>query len=286
MFERVNMEKKQYEIGIIISLSITAIAFITFLPVGVSSNGLPIFNMLFFIGGAVGSMYCSGKIKKISNEFKSKYVSPELEKVFPNSEYFYDNGFTETEVVSSGLLQKEDRFYSEDMIIGEFDGVKFCSSDLHLQDVRSTGKSSSTVTVFKGRFYEFDFNKPFRHNLLILQQNQYRPFSGFNKVKMESIHFNSELKVYAKNEHEAFYILTPQFMEKLIELDRKYNDKISFSFKNNKLYIAIDNRRDNFDIQAFKRVDETIFDEYLEEFNDMKDFITHLKLNSRLFKDF
>lgn len=222
----------------------------------------------------------------MSNEFKSVYVEPEHQKVFPNSEYFYDNGFTEDEVVRTGLLRHQDRYYSEDMIIGEFDGVKFTSSDVHMQDVRKSGKSSTTVTVFRGRVYEFDFNKVFRYNLLLLQKGHFRPFSGFNKINMESIAFNSELKVYAKNDHEAFYILTPQFMEKLLVLDRKYQDKISFSFKNNKLFIAIDNRRDNFDIQAFKPVDESIFDTYMQEFLDMKEFITLLNLTSRLFKEF
>ncbi len=286
MFEKINSEKKKYEIGIILSFAVVVIAFITFIPMGMASMGLPFMNMIFFMGGGIGAMYFTSKIKTLSNEFKSKYVEPELKKVFPNSEFFYDNGFTEQEVINTGLLHRQDRFYSEDMIIGEFDGVKFCSSDVHLQDVRKSGKSSSTVTVFRGRVYEFDFNKTFKYNLLLLQRGQFRPFSSFTKVNMESAHFNSELKVYAKDEHEAFYILTPHFMEKLLKLDRKYLNKISFSFKNNKLYIAVDNRRDNFDIQAFKVVDETIFDSYMNEFSDMKEFITLLNLTSRLFKDF
>ena len=68
---------------------------------------------------------------------------------------------------------------------------------------------------------------------------------------MESIDFNSELKAYTDIDHDAFYILTPHFMEKLLFLDKKYNDKINFSFINNKLYISIDTRRDTFDIKLF-----------------------------------
>ena len=103
---------------------------------------------------------------------------------------------------------------------------------------------------------------------------------------MESITFNSELKVYAKDEHEAFYILTPHFMEKLLELDRKYYDKITFSFLDNKLYIAVDNRVDNFDIKAFTEVNKKFVQSYVDEFEDMKEFITMLNLTSRMFKDF
>jgi len=206
--------------------------------------------------------------------------------VFPGSKFYYDRGFAEAEVVHSNLLKKQDRYKSEDMIEGSFDGVRFRSCDVHQQDVRSNGKHTTIVTVFQGRFYEFDFNKVFKYNLLLLQKGQFRPFEGFNKVKMESIAFNSELKVYAKDEHEAFYILTPHFMEKLIELDRKYFDKITFSFLDNKLYIAVDNRVDNFDIKAFTVVNQTFLKTYVEEFEDMKEFITMLNLTSRMFKDF
>ncbi|AIO18159.1 hypothetical protein KQ51_00257 [Candidatus Izimaplasma bacterium HR1] len=285
MFDEVNRKKKGYEKGIVISFVIIGIAFITFIPVGMSGT-MPFVNMIFFMGGGLMSIYFTSQIKKLSNEFKAKYVEPELQKIFPGSEFFFDTGFTEEEVVNTKLLHRQDRFSSEDMIIGNFDGVKFCSSDVHMQDVRKSGKSTTVVTVFQGRIYEFDFNKNFKYNLLLLQKGQFRPFEGFNKIKMESVVFNSELKVYAKNDHEAFYILTPQFMERLLELDHKYSDKISFSFKNNKLFIAVDNRIDNFDIKAFKIVDSTIFDSYLQEFLDMKEFIVLLKLNSRLFKEF
>jgi hypothetical protein len=75
-------------------------------------------------------------------------------------------------------------------------------------------------------------------------------------------------------------------MEKLMELDRKYYDKITFSFLNNKLYIAVDNRVDNFDIKPFQIVDSSILRSYVEEFEDMKGFITLLNLTSRMFKEF
>ena len=279
-FDDVNRKKKKYEIGIILGGTVSVIAFLLFL------GQIPFFSIIGFLGGGLIAGYCVSQIKKISGEFKKTYVQAELEKVFPGSKFYYDRGFAEEEVVHSNLLKKQDRYKSEDMIEGSFDGVRFRSCDIHQQDVRSNGKHTTIVTVFQGRFYEFDFNKVFKYNLLLLQKGQFRPFEGFNKVKMESIAFNSELKVYAKDEHEAFYILTPHFMEKLIELDRKYFDKITFSFLDNKLYIAVDNRVDNFDIKAFTVVNQTFLKTYVEEFEDMKEFITMLNLTSRMFKDF
>ncbi|HKL47392.1 MAG TPA: DUF3137 domain-containing protein, partial [Candidatus Izemoplasmatales bacterium] len=77
---------------------------------------------------------------------------------------------------------------------------------------------------------------------------------------------------------------SPDFMEKLLYFDNKYYDKISFSFKENKLFIAIDTRKDYFDVKAFKKVDDSIFKEYREELLDIKDLIHTLNLNQTIFK--
>jgi len=285
MFDELNKEKAKYEKGIILGIGISIIAFILFIPIGTLFGPLVIFPVgIPFLGGVLFAGKMSKKVKGISNEFKQKYVTKELLKVFPDSKYRYDYGFSQDEVIASKLLHKQDRYYSEDLIYGSFDGVKFCCSDVKQQDVRSNGKSTTVVTVFQGRFYEFDFPKEFMYNLLLIQPFNFRPFESYNKIKMESIQFNSELKVYAKNDHEAFYILTPHFMEQLLVLDRKYNDKISFSFINSKLYIAIDSRKDYFDIKPFKPISKSLIEEYKNEFDEIKDFILTLRLNRTLFK--
>lgn len=285
MFDKINQEKAIYERKMKIGLTISAIAFILFIPAGAAAGPLGGFLMMIpFMGGAIYSGKQSKKIKEISVNFKKEYLEKELVKFFPYSEYKPHDGFKEKEVVYSNLLFERDRYYSEDLIIGSFEGVNFRCSDVKQEDVRRSGKTTRVVTVFHGRFYEFDFHKSFKHDLLLLQPFNFRPFSGFNKVETESIEFNSELKIYAKDDHEAFFILTPDFMEKIRYLDEKYLDKISFSFKDNKLFIAIDSRKDYFDIKTYKKVDESLIREYQEEFQDIRDFITVLNLNSTLFK--
>lgn len=284
MFSDINKKKATYETRIIISYIAVGLSFIFYLPLGMAVGPAAFFIIAFpFLGGGIYAGYNHKKIKALSNDFKKKYVTGELLKVFPNSTYNYADGFSEEEVIESRLLLDRDRYHSEDMIKGVFEGVKFRSSDVEQKEVRSSGKSTTLVTVFHGRFYEFDFPKNFKHDLLLLQANQYKPFSGLKRVKTESIDFNSELNIYAQNEHEAFYILTPDFMEKLMYFDRKYLDKISFSFKDNKLFIAIDSRKDSFDIKAFKHLDESIFLEYEEELKDIKDLIQSLNLNQTIF---
>ena len=207
-----------------------------------------------------------------------------MKKIFPDSSYYYDRGFSEEEVIASGLRKKCSRYHSKDLIEGKSEGINFKCSDVLQKEVHSNGKTTTVVTVFQGRFYEFDFPKKFKHNLLLLQPMHFRPFSGFHKIKTENIEFNSELKIYARDDEEAFYILTPQMMERLLYMDDKYLDKISFSFIDEKLYIAIDSRKDYFDIKPFKQVDSSILTEYQTELNDIKEFINVLQLDETLFK--
>ena len=285
MLDDINKQKKFYEKKVIIGFSITFIAFILFIPIMVSLGpaGFIVIVVPFFGGFLYAAKYTK-LIKNMSTEFKKTFVEEEMKKVFPDSIYKPYDGFKEKEVVYSNLLFERDRYFSEDMIIGEFDGVNFRCSDVKQQEVRSNGKSTTVVTVFQGRFYEFDFHKYFKSELLLLQPFNFRPFSGFTKVKTESLNFNSELKIYTKDDHEAFYILTPDFMEKLVYFDKKYHDKISFSFKDNKLFIAINDRKDYFDFKMFKEVDMNFISTYKEEFEDIKDLIIKLNLSSTLFK--
>jgi len=286
MYDELNKEKSAIETKMIFGFIIIGISFILFIPLGASGGSGAIFILFIsFIGGGIIVGINSKKIKQISNNFKKVYVAAELKKIFPDSSYFYDQGFSETEVTNSGLLHHQDRYKSEDLITGSHEGVNFRCCDVKQEDVRSNGKSTTVVTVFQGRFYEFDFPKEFKANLLLLQPYNFRPFSGLTRVKMESVKFNSELKVYAKDEHEAFFILTPQFMEQLLMLDSKYNNKISFSLQNKKLYIALDSRKDYFDIKPFRTVDSSIISEYREELNDIKEFIKVLQLDLTLFKN-
>lgn len=285
MFDKLNQEKAKYERNIRLGSLSTIVGFVLYLPLATAFGIGAFFIILIpFLGGAIFAGKYRNKVKQLSVEFKRKYIPEGMKTIIPDGEYHYDGGFTEEEVVRSGLLRNQDRFDSEDMFVGTHKGVRFKTSDVVQKDVRRSGKHTRVVTVFKGRFYRFDFPKKFKYNLQLLQPYNYRPFSGLKRVETESIHFNSEMKIYAQSEHEAFYILTPHFMEKLMYFDRKYSDKISFSFLNNKLYIAIDSRIDTFDIKPFKTIDESIFRQYKNDIEEILELIEVLKLEEELFK--
>ena len=140
-----------------------------------------------------------------------------------------------------------------------------------------------------------EFNKAFRSNVQIVQKGfcnttRKRTFemsdSVFELVEMESADFNSRFQVYAKNEHEAFYLITPQLMERLQQLADRKSGKMFLCFVKNQLHIAIQSNEDSLEAPSiFKPLDEEKTTQKLrEEIEVITQFIDELSLDNDLFK--
>ncbi len=172
------------------------------------------------------------KYTKVLKVYKLKYkqifVEEPLAKNFDNLVYIWDSGFTERKVTDFQLCSMGNRFSSEDYIRAQFENVPFELSDVTVQ-YHTSGKNSRTVTYFKGRMMFFQLPGKMVKSVWIYSDNfKYRPFTKFfgvtpPKIEMESVNFNKNFDIYSSYEHDAFYLLTPQFMEKLEYLRSKYN---------------------------------------------------------------
>ncbi len=183
--------------------------------------------------------------RKMDREFDSLYkthfVSAMLGEFFENPSYVWDRGFSEEVVRSFGLSQMGNRFSSEDYISGTYKGVSFEQSDVRIQ-YHTSGKNSHTTTYFEGRMFVFQFDK---HSMLPVQvfsegfMYRAKPAAGFkmSKVTLESVEFNKRFDVKAVNEHDAFYVLTPHMMEKIIELQERFG-YVAFNFSDNRLFVG------------------------------------------------
>ena len=217
-----------------------------------------------------------------------------LQNIFCNVKYNHEEGFTQEFIDEVGMIDTGDSFYSNDYISGEYKNIKFEQSDIHIleEQERSDGDGGTEtvlVTTFCGRLIIFDFNKKFKANLQV-SSNYFDvdtlPWGKkFSKVEMEDIEFNNKFFVYAESEHEAFYILTPHFMEKLKEIETKINAGIMFCFVDNKLHIAIDNNTDSFEYNVHKPINEKeIEEDIIKDIKIITDFADELNLDNDLFK--
>ena len=121
------------------------------------------------------------------------------------------------------MMNTRDKYHSNDYISAKYKEINFECADVHIEEeYRDSDGDTSYTTIFKGQWFIFDFNKNFKANIQICEKSFRGTKRGvffsnevYEKVKMEDVDFNSMFKIYAENELDAFYILTPNMMEKI-----------------------------------------------------------------------
>ncbi|MBR3676738.1 MAG: DUF3137 domain-containing protein [Alphaproteobacteria bacterium] len=84
--------------------------------------------------------------------------------------------------------------------------------------------------------------------LIYLFYRHKNPLKATQKVVLEGLPFLKKWKVLTSSQIEARYLLTPVFMEKMLEIKRLFHGKhIDFSFFNNQLLIAVHTSKDLFE---------------------------------------
>lgn len=202
----------------------------------------------------VGTIYASGRMSKINKEYqmiyKNAFVVSILNKTFSDVQVNWECGFTRQNVEQMGLLKLGNRFDSEDLIHGAYEGVSFDQADVTIKNVTGSGKNRHTTTYFKGRVFVFDLQKSDIRSVGIRSKNfqYYGNLNGFHheNVKLESEAFNREFEVMAAYPVDAFYVLTPQTMECVTDLYRRAGN-VALRYLGNKLYVAVNTTGNAFD---------------------------------------
>lgn len=285
--------KNRYIIGTLIIIIIAILLFIF--------TKIIVFSFVEFMFGIVIVILSTYKLnKKYKSEFKNKFVLKSLEKKFTDLIYEPDRGITYSTIAATKMMRMGDRYHSEDYISAKYKDIKFEQSDVHIEEEYQTTDSDGHttthyVTIFRGRWMIFDFNKEFKANVQISQKgfsnSKVNTFWGkkeelFKKVAMESEAFNKKFNVYAQNEHDAFYIITPSLMERIERLAERNKGKLLFCFINNKLHIGIYDNKDSFEPgSVFKQIDEQeTLNKISEEIETIIQFVEELNLDNDLFK--
>ena len=69
---------------------------------------------------------------------------------------------------------------------------------------------------------------------------------------MENPEFEKSFDTYSTDQVEARYLLSPSFMERLLELDRKFPGRITVSFLNSSVIIAIPDSKNHFETSIWQ----------------------------------
>lgn len=251
--------------------------------------------VIFIVSLVLLKLIINGKDTSLfKKEYKNIFVLNALNKYFDDVTYNLEKGFDEQEIKKYGMLNTSDRFTSNDYICGTYKTIKFEQSDIHIEkkheEKHEDGHTTTTwVTIFRGRYMIFDFNKNFKSNIQVISSGFYAhtlPWNKkFSKVKLEDIDFNKKFKVYSEIEHDAFYILTPHFMEKIKKIYNESKADIMLCFIDNRLHVVVNNYEDSFEYNVLKPINEDeINNSIIKDIKLITDFVNDLNLDNDLFK--
>lgn len=233
---------------------------------------------------------CHRSIKHFKTCFKQTVVVGALCEHVTIIDYDPNGYFTQDFIKSTYMVATGNRFSGDDLLRAEYKNIPFQTCDLLIQNHTSSGKSSSTVTYFKGKWFVFDFPKFKDLYLRIAEKrgNAHKAGTYFSELNAEKIlfenqRFNSEFEVKCTDRHMAFYIVTPVFMEDMQKLSALSDGQLIVGVKDGKLHVALHTNRNSMEPSIFKKVDQTSIREIEDEIKRIIGFIDHLIENKKLF---
>lgn len=258
------------------------------------------FVLIFFVlilGLLITTFLASGPTRKFVLAFKQTFVLKSLQSVFTDLVYKPEKGLPEFIIRDTQMMDMGDRYSSNDYFSGKYKDITVIQSDVHIEEEHTSTDSDGTtttswVTIFKGKWMIFDFNKTFKNNNQVCQKgfgnsklSNWNSEMKYKKVMMEDQQFNKDFVVYSRDEHEAFYILTPALIEKIKNLSNSISGRLLFCFIDNKLHIGLYDGKDSFEPNIHKKVDEEkIINEINKDIKLITNFVDELNLDNDLFR--
>jgi hypothetical protein len=242
-------------------------------------------------------------ISAVSKKYRQNFKNNIIQKIttFVDEDLVYSpQGFvSREEFSSSGIFQKYcNSFGGEDHFKGKLGKTAIEFSEVVGRHRTTTGTGSKRkehyTIIFKGVFFVADFNKNFMGHTIVLPDTAERMLGKFGQnlqsmssrgelIKLEDPEFEKEFCVYADDQVEARYILSPSLMQRIVEFKRKWNTKVYLSFRNSKVYIAIKMKKNLFESRLFKSiVDYKFIEENIRFLILLTGIVEDLNLNTRI----
>ncbi len=201
-------------------------------------------------------LVCRKAYDRYNFSFKNRFVLDTVRQIPGFSELRYDSGggLSYNEVSKMNLVMEGNSlfFQSSDALSGMLDGVRFYACNVKTAE-KAKGRRSLPDTLFEGQvliFSTFDDRKISRGFVQAFPKNklkQIKPKAAPLHIETENSVFHETFAVFAENEENAFYILTPQVQEKIMEFQKAMSGPVYLSFVDSKLYVTCDQMKNPFD---------------------------------------
>lgn len=278
------------------------ISFSTFIPV-IAAFALFYFIYYIFIRPKQIKALKSGEMTiqgDAGHNFKTKLFDKIIRYACPDAEYALHGHVSLAEFLESGMFdQKNYKIDGNDLVVGKHSGVPFQFCDLTVSHQKTFHKEGEDPDyVLYGQFFVARFNKSFSTPVYIVPKNGLAGFFTNNeignyldtpgdKIELEDPDFMKMFKVYGGDQIEARYILTPSLMERIKNLAIRTKGQYYISFYNNKITVANNSGKNNFEVSTFKSIaknDNKLLIDFYQEICDQLAIIDELKLNVKIWR--
>jgi uncharacterized protein DUF3137 len=255
------------------------------------STALPIVSFVaIFVGVAVAGMrYLLPGLTAYSNyvaRFKQEVVSEIFTLVCPTATYSPYQGIASEIFDGCGIFNTSGKYESDDLVRGRIGQTAFTAAETKRSYTRGSGKDSKTYIVFHGLFFHFDFNKTLRGVTIVEPEGTLTYQTGsrtnLHAVSLEDPEFETSFRVYASNEVEARYVLTPAMMERLLAVRAEAGKPIFLAFRDNGAYLGINYDRSLFEPSIANTTSKAAILEMASHFDLADVIVSELDLNTRI----
>jgi hypothetical protein len=234
--------------------------------------------------------YVNPAIASLNREYKAAVLKPLIEQMGQNVIVKANRHISRRDVKASNFFIDEADFElsGNDYAEADIDDVNVRFSDLLIQ--QQFASKPEPYVAFHGLFLVAEFNKRLEGTTIVQSgDNFFNTLAAhtFNVEKrktitLENSAFNARFKVHSDSHIESRYILSFTMMERLLEL-RKGMKNITVSFSGNHLYLAIFNRKDNFELTlADPDRSNRMITRYIETLHRLFSIVDTLRLNEKL----
>lgn len=263
----INMINKRKNIFMIMVLVAIAIALLTVVVVSIAG-----YSELFPLGIIIGVLEAIILYVVYYYWIKLPFKNEIVRRVLTNHKegliYTYKvAGDSYTEMIKTyKLISSATSFKYTDKIIDTAGKYKYSSMDLLATHTQSTGKTTTTITDFKGKFFMVE-GMEFPCNFILKEERFKRTPAGFEFLDLESIDFNTKFNLYVKDDVEVFKIFTPKRIESVLEIEKSYDNILTVVALDNILYILSYDNSNQFEDE------NQIIEEYEAQLKMINDYI-------------
>lgn len=293
--------RKQVMTRAILRALITGVSIIAIgLTIGLNTPMAALGVVLPFAGVALAMYIFLKSTEGYVAKFKQNVIGRIVQFVDPGLSYNKDGCIPESVFRGSQIFPTPHRYRGEDLVWGKIGQTAMQFSEVvaenqtHSRD-RDGHTKEEWETFFQGIFFVANFNKHFQGVTVVRPDFTEKLFGRMGQklqalipgrgqlVQLEDVEFEKHFVVYADDQIEARYLLSPSLMARILGYVKRTGRIIQISFVSSHVCLAIHYDKPLFEPRLFKSVhDMNLAKEYLDDMMLAVSLVEELNLNTRI----